>query len=107
VDFMGLGPLEILLVLILGFIFLGPEKLPGMAAKAGEWYRKFQKATFDLSKSVTEEIAKETKPIKEETTQLLEETRQLTEDTKQITEETKELIKDTKPSQVEKDEKPS
>jgi sec-independent protein translocase protein TatB len=94
-DFMGLGPLEILLVLILGFIFLGPENLPGMAAKAGEWYRKFQKATFDLSKSVSEEIAKETKPIKEESKQLIEEKRQLTDETKQ-------LMEDTKPPQVEK-----
>ena len=88
---MGLGPLEILLVLILGFIFLGPEKLPGMAAKAGEWYRKFQKATFDLSKSVSEEVAKETKPI--------------TEETKQLVEETKQLLEETKPPQVEESEK--
>ena len=81
-DFMGLGPLEILLVLILGFIFLGPEKLPGMAAKAGEWYRKFQKATFDLSKSVSEEIAKETKQLADDTRHLKEESKQLMEETK-------------------------
>jgi len=87
VDFMGLGPLEILLVLILGFIFLGPEKLPGMAAKAGEWDRKFRKATFDLSKSVSEEIAKETKPIIEEAQSLIEETKQLTDETKPPIEE--------------------
>ena len=101
-DFMGLGPLEILLVLILGFIFLGPEKLPGMAAKAGEWYRKFQKATSDLSKSVSEEITKETKPIKEETKQLMEETRQLTDEAKQLKEETNQLMKETMPPEVEK-----
>jgi len=105
VDFMGLGPLEILLVLILGFIFLGPEKLPGMAAKAGEWYRKFQKATFDLSKSVSEEIAKETKPIKEETKQLIEETKQLKDETYQLKEETRQLLDDTKPPQIEEGDK--
>jgi len=66
VDFLGLGPLEILLVLILGFLFLGPEKLPGIAAKAGELYRKFTKATFDLTKSITEEVSKETKSISAE-----------------------------------------
>ena len=104
-DFMGLGPLEILLVLILGFIFLGPEKLPGMAAKAGEWYRKFQKATFDLSKSVSEEIAKETKPIKEETKQLIEETKQLKDETYQLKEETRQLLDDTKPPQIEEGDK--
>jgi sec-independent protein translocase protein TatB len=98
VDFMGLGPLEILLVLILGFIFLGPEKLPGMAAKAGEWYRKFQKATFDLSKSVSEEISKETKPIKEET-------KKLAQEAKELTEETRQLLDDTKPPQTEEGDK--
>lgn len=60
-DFMGIGPLEILLVLILGFLFLGPEKLPEMAAKAGRLYRNFKKATFDLSKSITEESPTENK----------------------------------------------
>jgi sec-independent protein translocase protein TatB len=95
---MGLGPLEIILVLVLGFIFLGPEKLPGMAAKAGEWYRKFQKATFDLTKSVTEEVAKETKSIQEET-------KQLTEKTKQLKDETQQLLKEINPSQGKEGEK--
>ena len=63
-DFMGIGPLEILLILILGFLFLGPKKLPEMAAKAGRMYRNFRKATFDLSKSITEEIPPEIKNAK-------------------------------------------
>ena len=58
-DFMGIGPLEILVILILGFLFLGPEKLPQVVAKAGRIYRNFKKATFDLSKSITEEIPTE------------------------------------------------
>ena len=60
-DFMGMGPFEILLALIIGFLFLGPEKLPAMAAKTGEWYRKLTKATSNLAKSLTEEISSETK----------------------------------------------
>ena len=55
-DFMGIGPLELLLILLLGFLFLGPDRLPGMAAKAGRLYRNFKKATFDLSKTITEEL---------------------------------------------------
>ena len=60
-DFMGIGPLELILIMILGFLFFGPEKLPGMAAKAGKLYRNFRKATFDISKSISEEISKEEK----------------------------------------------
>lgn len=59
---MGIGPLELILILILAFIFLGPEKLPGMAAKAGKLYRNLRKATFDLSKTISEELSVEEKP---------------------------------------------
>jgi len=61
-DFMGIGPFELILILILGFLFFGPEKLPGMAAKAGRLYRNFRKATFDLSKTISEDISTEIKP---------------------------------------------
>lgn len=60
-DFMGIGPLELLLILLLGFLVLGPEKLPSMAAKAGRLYRNFKKATFDLSKTITDDLPTESK----------------------------------------------
>jgi TatA/E family protein of Tat protein translocase len=64
-DFLNIGPFELILILLLAFLFFGPEKLPGMAAKAGRWYRSFRKATFDLSKSFSEELSTEIKPKKE------------------------------------------
>jgi sec-independent protein translocase protein TatB len=69
-SFLGMGPLEILLILILGFLFFGPEKLPQMAAKAGKLYRSFRKATFDLSKSITSEVDSEGKTIKEDLSEI-------------------------------------
>jgi len=66
-DFMGIGFLELLLILILGVIFIGPDKLPEIAAKAGQLFRSFKKATFDLSKSITEELP--TKDIMDTLTQ--------------------------------------
>ncbi len=65
-DFMGIGPLEVLLVLIIGFLLLGPDKLPGMAAKAGQLYRNFKKATFDLTKTISEDVSSEKKTISED-----------------------------------------
>jgi sec-independent protein translocase protein TatB len=56
-DFIGIGPLELILILILGFLFFGPEKLPGIAAKAGKLYRNFRKAAFNMSRSITEELS--------------------------------------------------
>lgn len=58
-DFMGIGFLELLLILVLGVIFIGPDKLPEIAAKAGQLFRSFRKATFDLTKSITEELPAE------------------------------------------------
>ena len=58
-DFMGIGPLELLLILVLSLLFIGPDKLPEIAAKAGQLFRSFRKAAFDLSKSITEELSTE------------------------------------------------
>jgi len=90
VDFLGLGPLEILLVLILGFLFIGPDKLPGIAAKAGELYRKFKKATFDLTKSITEEVSAEAKSISKE----------VSAETKSVVQEVTADIKPTEPEKI-------
>ncbi|MBM3150116.1 MAG: twin-arginine translocase TatA/TatE family subunit [Chloroflexi bacterium] len=89
-DFLGLGPLEILLVLILGFLFIGPDKLPGIAAKAGELYRKFKKATFDLTKSITEEVSAEAKSISKE----------VSAETKSVVQEVTADIKPTEPEKI-------
>jgi sec-independent protein translocase protein TatB len=59
-DFLGIGPLELLLILVLAFLFFGPEKLPGIAAKAGRWYRNFRKTTSDLSQTISQELSAET-----------------------------------------------
>jgi Sec-independent protein translocase protein TatA len=69
-DFLGMGPLEILLILILGFLFLGPEKLPRMARKTGHLYRKFKKASFDLTRNITEDFSEEKRVVDEDVAEL-------------------------------------
>ena len=83
-DFLGMGPFEILLVLIVGFLFLGPEKLPGMAAKAGDLYRKLTKATSNLAKSLTEEISAEAKAASDLTKSITDVTREITDEVKAV-----------------------
>jgi len=80
-DFMGIGPLEVLLVLIVGFLLLGPDKLPGMAAKAGQLYRNFKKATFDLTKTISEDVSSEKKTISEDVSSI---TKTISEDLSSI-----------------------
>lgn len=40
----GLGTGEIILVLVLALIFIGPERLPGLATKLGRWTREFKRS---------------------------------------------------------------
>ena len=55
-DFLGIGPLEILLILILAFILLGPGKIPEVARTLGRTIRAVRKASADLSAAVTKEL---------------------------------------------------
>lgn len=40
----GLGTTELLVVLALALIFIGPEKLPGLATKLGRFVRQARRA---------------------------------------------------------------
>jgi Tat protein translocase TatB subunit len=45
----GMGPLELLVVLMLALVFLGPEKLPEVLGQLGKVYREVRKMTNELS----------------------------------------------------------
>ena len=55
-DFIGVGGWEILLILVIGLIILGPSKLPEFARTIGKITRAFKKASFDLATAVNKEI---------------------------------------------------
>lgn len=44
----GLGAGELILVLVLALIFIGPEKLPEMATKLGKFVRQIRHALDDI-----------------------------------------------------------
>lgn len=44
----GLGPTELLVILVLALLFLGPSRMPEVAASLGKAIRSFRKATKDL-----------------------------------------------------------
>jgi Tat protein translocase TatB subunit len=55
-DFIGVGGWEILLVLVIALIILGPSKLPEFARNIGKITRALKKASFDLTTAVTREL---------------------------------------------------
>ena len=52
----GLGAGEILLILVIALIVLGPAKLPEIAKQLGKGLREFRKATSDFQRQVHDEI---------------------------------------------------
>lgn len=57
-EFFGMGPLEIFLILIVGLIAFGPGRLPQLARNLGKGIAAFRKATMDLTAEVSKEFEK-------------------------------------------------
>ena len=72
-DFFGIGPMEIILILIIGLIIFGPEKLPQIGRDLGKTLRSFKKATTDISAEVSRELEKEKEEIDSDTKQIKQE----------------------------------
>jgi sec-independent protein translocase protein TatB len=52
----GLGTWEVMLILILALIVLGPSRLPGIAKSLGRGYNEFKRASQELRDSLTQDV---------------------------------------------------
>jgi sec-independent protein translocase protein TatA len=59
----GLGWGEILLILLIALIFLGPNKLPDLAKSLGKGIREFRKATAGLEDDIKKEVVSTGKEV--------------------------------------------
>ncbi len=57
-SFLGMGPLEIMVILLLAFIFLGPQKMIDVARWLGKASREVRRMTEDLNTMIMDEAAK-------------------------------------------------
>ena len=55
-DLFGMGPLEILLILVVALLVFGPERLPEIGRTIGKTVRAFRKGAFDLTAQMTKEL---------------------------------------------------
>jgi len=55
-DFFGIGPWEILLILVVALIIVGPGKIPGIARTMGRTVRAIRRASSELTTAVTREL---------------------------------------------------
>lgn len=58
-DFFGIGPGELLLILAVALIIFGPGRLPELARNLGKMIREFRKATSEVTREFTVEVERE------------------------------------------------
>jgi len=90
-DFFGIGPLEVILIIIIGLLIFGPQKLPQMARDIGKAFSSFKKASMNL----TAEIEKELDDVKKEVKNITSE--EDLQDVKKGLESFKKELQDIKP----------
>ena len=66
-DFFGLGWPEILLILIVALLIWGPNRIPEMAHKLGQFMSALRKASADLTTQMRKEMELEEKKATEKT----------------------------------------
>jgi len=54
----GIGGGELIVIVIIAFIFLGPEKFPGIAKSFGKSLRNFKDTGTEIKKTIYEEVKK-------------------------------------------------
>jgi len=75
-DFLGIGPLEIALVVLIAFIVLGPDRIPGVMRQLGRWTRQLRETVNNITRDYNAEIRELTGEI----TALQEEIRSIQRD---------------------------
>lgn len=64
----GIGMPEMIIILIIALIVIGPQKLPELAKSLGKGLAEFKKASEDFQKNVQEEARKTAEEQKEPST---------------------------------------
>jgi sec-independent protein translocase protein TatA len=54
----GIGMPELIVILVIALIVIGPQKLPDLARSLGKGLAEFKRASDDFRQSVTDEAAK-------------------------------------------------
>ena len=60
----GIGMPEMIIILVIALIVIGPHKLPELAKSLGKGLAEFKKASEGFQRSIQEEAAKADEPVK-------------------------------------------
>ncbi len=76
----GIGPLEIALIVLIAFIVLGPERIPGAMRQLGKWVRQMRETVTNITRDYDSDI----RQITGEITALQDEIRSIQRDLGQM-----------------------
>src|SRR5207253_250804 len=82
-NILGMGPMELILIVVLALIVFGPAKLPEIMGQVGKAVNDFRKATSDLSEEFNKTIQAE-----------LQETKSVVDEAKSVMTEAKTAVSD-------------
>ena len=63
-DFMGIGPLELIVILVIGLLVLGPNRMVDTARSLGRMWREVQRGLRDVTRSVNVELEEDSRDSK-------------------------------------------
>jgi sec-independent protein translocase protein TatA len=66
----GIGMPEMIIILVIALVVIGPQKLPELAKSLGKGLAEFKKASDGFQRSVQEEASRIDEPKKAESTQM-------------------------------------
>ncbi len=66
-NFLGMGPMELMMILVLALIVFGPGKLPEIAGQVGKVVRDFRRTTSELSSEFNRTLSLEVEERKTRT----------------------------------------
>lgn len=55
-EFLGIGPTEILLIAIIAFIVLGPDRIPTVMRQLGKWIRQMREMAVNVTRDYNSDI---------------------------------------------------
>jgi sec-independent protein translocase protein TatB len=79
-DFLGIGPFEIALVVLIAFIVLGPDRIPEVMRQLGKWTRQLR----EFTNNVTRDYGSDIQQLTGEITALQEEFRSIQREITQV-----------------------
>jgi len=61
----GIGTSELILILVVALLIIGPRELPRIGREVGKAFRSFQRAADDVKESIVREIEDAGKEVKD------------------------------------------